>query len=62
MDTFASEVTPFDVVKIYEKNGMQISVDEAKAVLEFMDKMIKLVKKQLLEDENRRFVYKSEHR
>jgi lipopolysaccharide assembly outer membrane protein LptD (OstA) len=62
METHSSELTAFDVVRIYEKHGMQISTDEAKNVLEFMDKMIKLVKKQLLENENCRFIHTSEHR
>lgn len=61
METIVPDLTPFDLVKIYEKHGMTITVDEAKEVLDFMDKMIKLVKKQLNLDENRRFIYKSEH-
>ncbi|RKR83314.1 hypothetical protein BDD43_3519 [Mucilaginibacter gracilis] len=58
METIVPELTAFDVVKIYEKNGEKITVDEAREVLTFMDKMIKLVKKELDTDENSRFIYK----
>ncbi len=61
METVVPELSPYDVVKIYEKHGQKISVDEARSILNFMDNMIKLVERQFKQDENGRFIYQGKH-
>lgn len=62
MDNHVPELTAFELVKMYEKQGIKITVEQAQEELDFMDFLIKLVKKQLQTDENSRFIYQSKHR
>lgn len=44
------ELSPNEVVKIYKKHGIKITIKEAEHILAFMDNMIQAVKKRLIEN------------
>jgi hypothetical protein len=44
-----NEISPNEVVKIYKKHGIKITIKEAEHILSFMDNMIQAVKKRLIE-------------
>lgn len=42
MENTALPITPIQVKKIYEKHGFEISLEQAKKILEFLDKFAQL--------------------
>jgi hypothetical protein len=55
MENNHRDLAPADLVKIYKKHKKDITIDEAKGVLDFMDKMIGMVKKQLWDGKTNRY-------
>ncbi len=53
MKRIKNEISPNDVVKIYKKHGIKITVKEAEHILSFMDGMIQAVKKRFMENSPR---------
>lgn len=55
------KLQPEKVMDLLRQSGMEVSVEQAKLMLEFLRKLADMAVTQYLRDENSRFVYPDKH-
>lgn len=57
-----NKIPPERAIEILRRNGMDISIEQAGVILNFLFKLAEIAVNQLRKDEDRDSIYKSQHR